>query len=86
MSEPGPEHSLTPQSQSEMRNFRVVERNTVVEETAPQARAMGFETVEVGVYLGLPHFVEAEAFAGTIDASVDRSRTRSYDRSWRTGA
>jgi SAM-dependent methyltransferase len=69
MSEPGPEHSLTPQSQSEMRNFRVVERNTIMEETAPLARAMGFETVEVGVYLGLPHFVDAEAFDRTIDTS-----------------
>src|SRR5262249_29060164 len=27
MSEPGPEHSRLPQSQSEMRNFKVVERN-----------------------------------------------------------
>ncbi len=69
MSEPGPEHSLSPQSQSEMRNFRVVERNTIMEETAPLARAMGFETVEVGVYLGLPHFVDAEAFDRTIDVS-----------------
>jgi 2-polyprenyl-3-methyl-5-hydroxy-6-metoxy-1,4-benzoquinol methylase len=69
MSEPGPEHSLTPQSQSEMRNFRVVERNMIVEDTALQARAMGFETVEVGVYLGLPHFVDADTFAQTIEPS-----------------
>ena len=69
MSEPGPEHSFSPQSQSEMRNFRVVERNTNMEETAPLARAMGFETVEIGVYLGLPHFVDAEAFDRTIDES-----------------
>ncbi len=80
MSEPGPEHSLTPQSQSEMRNFRVVERNTIVEETAPQARAVGFETVEVGVYLGLPTFVDAEDFAGTIDPAspVPNALVRSF--------
>ncbi|MGO9873714.1 MAG: methyltransferase domain-containing protein [Acidimicrobiia bacterium] len=80
MSEPGPEHSLTPQSQSEMRNFRVVERNTIVEETAPQARAVGFETYEVGVYLGLPHFVDAEAFARTIDPAspVPNELVRSF--------
>ena len=69
MSEPGPEHSRSPQSQTEMRNFRVVERDIVIEELAPQARAMGFDAVEVGVYLGLPHFVDAAAFAPTIDAS-----------------
>jgi SAM-dependent methyltransferase len=80
MSEPGPEHSLTPQSQNEMRNFRVVERNTIVEETAPQARAVGFETYEVGVYVGLPHFVDAEAFARTIDPSspVPNELVRSF--------
>jgi hypothetical protein len=52
-----------------MRNFRVVERNTNMEEIAPLAHAMGFEKVEVGVYLGLPHFVDAEAFDRTIDVS-----------------
>jgi len=80
MSEPGPEHSLTPQSQNEMRNFRVVERNTIVEETAPQARAVGFATYEVAVYVGLPHFVDAEAFARTIDPAspVPNELVRSF--------
>ena len=62
MAEPGPYHSIQPQSQVEMRNFRVVERNIVLDELVPLARAAGFDSIDVGLYVGSPHFVPAETF------------------------
>jgi SAM-dependent methyltransferase len=67
MSEPGPHHSRLPQAQAEMRNFRVVERDILVEEIESQARAAGFETIEVAVFCGMPRFVDVGAFQAQID-------------------
>jgi SAM-dependent methyltransferase len=67
MSEPGPGHSRSTAAQAEMRSFRVVERDIIVEELASQARSVGFDSVEVGVYCGLPQFVNADAFGAAID-------------------
>jgi len=69
MSEPGPNHSRQPQSQAEMRNFKVVERNIVLDEMVDQARSAGFEAIEVALYSGQPHFVEAKAYTAAIDAA-----------------
>jgi 2-polyprenyl-3-methyl-5-hydroxy-6-metoxy-1,4-benzoquinol methylase len=66
MSEPGPDHARQPQSQAEMRNFRVVERNIVLDEIAEQARAAGFETVQVALYCGQPHFVDAATYSAAL--------------------
>ena len=66
MSEPGPIHSRGAQSQAEMRNFRVVERNIVLEDVVAQAGAAGFASVDVAVFCSLPTFVEASSF----DASI----------------
>jgi ubiquinone/menaquinone biosynthesis C-methylase UbiE len=62
MAEGGPQHSLTPQSQAEMRSFTVVERDIVVAELAGEAEAAGFANVSVGVYSGAPILVPAAAF------------------------
>jgi 2-polyprenyl-3-methyl-5-hydroxy-6-metoxy-1,4-benzoquinol methylase len=80
MSEPGPQHSQLPQSQSEMRNFKVVERNIVLDEIAEQARAAGFDRVEVGIYCGWPQFVPADGFASALapDSPVPSEMVRSY--------
>ena len=64
--EPGPNHSRSPQSQFEMRNFRVVERDIIPEEVASQAKAAGFAAVEIGVLGGLPRFVPSESFMSAI--------------------
>jgi 2-polyprenyl-3-methyl-5-hydroxy-6-metoxy-1,4-benzoquinol methylase len=72
MSEPGSEHSRLPQAQTEMRNFRVVERDIIVEEIASQAQAAGFESVEVALYCGFPDFVDSRLFAAAIEPSSSR--------------
>ncbi len=48
-SEPGREHSATPQSQYEMRNHRVLENDIVLEDIAALARNTGFTDVRVKV-------------------------------------
>ncbi len=80
LSEPGPEHSTFPQSQAEMRHFGVVERNIVVEEIVAQAQAVGFESLEVGIYSGLPQFVDAAAFPAVINgkSSLPSDQVRSF--------
>ena len=50
MLEPGPYHSTSPQSQAEMRNFGVVERNIRLEEIEAEATEAGFEVIEVGAF------------------------------------
>jgi hypothetical protein len=64
--EPGPQHSRFPQSQYEMRNFGVVERDIVIEDVASDARASGFSSVEVAVFAGIPSFVGAADFDAEI--------------------
>ncbi|MCU1393884.1 MAG: hypothetical protein JWM34_2312 [Ilumatobacteraceae bacterium] len=63
LAEGGPDHSRTPQSQMEMRNFTVLERDVVVEELAQLATSAGFGETTVGIYAGLPFLVPAERFA-----------------------
>jgi SAM-dependent methyltransferase len=78
--EPGPNHSKSPQSQFEMRNFRVVERDIIVEDIAAQALAAGFESAQVGVYCGLPRFVDANSFGTSIssDSPLPNEMTRGF--------
>jgi SAM-dependent methyltransferase len=80
MSEPGPEHSRLPQSQSEMRNFKVVERDIVLDEITEQAGAAGFDRVEVGIYSGWPSFVPPDGFSGALaaDSPLPSEMVRSY--------
>jgi 2-polyprenyl-3-methyl-5-hydroxy-6-metoxy-1,4-benzoquinol methylase len=80
MSEPGPEHSRFPQSQSEMRNFKVVERNIILDEITEQAGAAGFDRVEVAIYCGSPTFVPADEFSSALapKSPVPTEMVRSY--------
>ncbi|HUJ65743.1 MAG TPA: class I SAM-dependent methyltransferase [Acidimicrobiales bacterium] len=80
MSEPGANHSRQPQSQAEMRNFRVVERDIVLDDIVDQARAAGFEAVEVALYCGQPHFVDARSYAASLgpDSPAPRQLMESY--------
>jgi hypothetical protein len=80
MSEPGPAHSRSTGAQAEMRSFRVVERDIIVEEIASQARTVGFDSVEVAVYCGLPQFVNADGFSAAIDPAspLANQLTRTY--------
>jgi hypothetical protein len=48
-SEPGPQHSRSPQSQYEMRNHRVLENDIVLERIFAEARPAGFTDLTVAV-------------------------------------
>lgn len=49
-SEPGPTHSRAPQSQAEMRNYRVIENDIVVEDIWQMAREAGFADMRIAVF------------------------------------
>lgn len=56
-SEPGPHHSLTPQSQFEMRNYTVVENDVVMEHVWRLAREAGFTSLDLAVFSSEPYRV-----------------------------
>lgn len=62
MVEPGPSHSNTPQSQHEMREFGVPERDIDIIEIDRLAREVGFSPLRSGIYSGAPFFIEVEDF------------------------
>ena len=49
-SEPGPTHSRAPQSQAEMRNYRVIENDVVVEDIWRDAKAAGFADIRIAAF------------------------------------
>ena len=49
-SEPGPRHSLLPQSQFEMRNFGVLENNVVMDDIATWANKSGFDDIQMAIF------------------------------------
>jgi SAM-dependent methyltransferase len=63
LAEPGPTHSASPQSQAEMRSFRVVERDVDEQVIAAEAATAGFVDCQTGMYLGVPTLVPAGEFA-----------------------
>ena len=70
--EPGPHHSITPQSQTEMRNFTCIERDIVMEEIEALATAVGFCNVQVGIYSPSPFFVDVASFDATVHERPER--------------
>jgi hypothetical protein len=60
--EPGPTHSRAPQSQFEMRSYRVVENDVDVHELSRVARTCGFADLQMLVFNGLPFQVSLERF------------------------
>lgn len=63
MSEPGRNHSSTPQAQSEMRQFGVLERDLLVEEIDHMAKEIGFSGVDFAIYNPIPTFYPINHFA-----------------------
>jgi 2-polyprenyl-3-methyl-5-hydroxy-6-metoxy-1,4-benzoquinol methylase len=61
-SEPGPDHSRTPQSQWEMRTHRAVERDIDMPRIWAEAQAAGFRRLEVGIHSLQPYRTHVEAF------------------------
>ncbi|MFN2454450.1 MAG: class I SAM-dependent methyltransferase [Pyrinomonadaceae bacterium] len=54
-SEPGPQHSNSPESQYEMRKFKVVENDIVIENIYREAQAAGFTDIKLAVF-NVPSF------------------------------
>lgn len=53
-SEPGPRHSLGAQSQQEMRNFKVIENDIVIEDIWRCAKKIGFKDIRFSIFSDSP--------------------------------
>jgi len=62
MSEPGRAHSSTPQAQSEMRQFGVLERDLLVEEIEVMANTVGFSESSYAIFNPIPTFYSINHF------------------------
>lgn len=60
--EPGPEHSKSPQSQYEMKTFKVIENDVNVREIWQEARAAGFTKMKLAVFNVPPFHLELDEF------------------------
>ncbi len=61
-SEPGPEHSKTPKSQYEMRMYRVVENDVVVEDIWATAQSVGFTDCRLSIWNPKPFTLSLAEF------------------------
>ena len=66
-SEPGPEHSTSPQSQYEMRTNRVIENDIHVGEIWAIAKAAGFTDIKLSLFNPFPFLVSLEEFEAYVD-------------------
>jgi ubiquinone/menaquinone biosynthesis C-methylase UbiE len=60
--EPGPEHSKSPQSQYEMKTFKVVENDVNIREIRLDAQAAGFTKMKLALFNVPPFHLEMEEF------------------------
>ena len=67
-SEPGPTHSRAPQSQAEMRNYRVIENDIVVEDIWKDAHAAGFADIRIAAFAARVPLLSLEEFSRLVDA------------------
>ena len=61
-SEPGPFHSRSPQSQYEMKNYTVIERDIVIEEIDAIAKQVGFTDLKIALYTPYPMLCSLHEF------------------------
>jgi glycosyltransferase involved in cell wall biosynthesis/SAM-dependent methyltransferase len=61
-SEPGPDHSKTPQSQYEMRTNRLIENDVVVSEIWRDAQAAGFTDLRLALFSPAPALLSLDQF------------------------
>lgn len=61
-SEPGPAHSVTPQSQEEMRNYCVLENDIILEDIWEHSRAVGFTNLMVSLFYPEPVYMPLREF------------------------
>lgn len=73
-SEPGPHHSKSPASQYEMKNYRVVENDVILEEIWADARRAGFTKLELAVNSYEPLVLSLEEHAEFLSGGGPTSR------------
>ncbi len=61
-SEPGPFHSRSPQSQYEMKNYTVIERDVIIEDIDALARQIGFTDLKIAIYTPYPMLCSLRTF------------------------
>jgi len=66
-SEPGPTHSRAPQSQAEMRNYRVIENDVVVEDIWKDAKAAGFADIRIAAFAATAPLLSLDEFSRFVD-------------------
>jgi SAM-dependent methyltransferase len=72
--EPGPNHSRTPQSQFEMRNYTVVENDILMHDIRDWAEAAGLTRLELCLFDTRPHLVDFDAFDAFLRGDPDALR------------
>jgi hypothetical protein len=74
--EPGPQHSLTEQSQNEMRQFKVIENDVSMSAVAANARGAGLNAPQMLVQFHRPIQISLEEFGEWSDSGVPAKRGR----------
>jgi SAM-dependent methyltransferase len=70
-SEPGPRHSIQPQSQYEMRNFGILENDVVIEDIWAWARDAGFADLRLCLFDSAPRWVDLRTFTDVVSGRAD---------------
>jgi SAM-dependent methyltransferase len=71
--EPGPNHSLTPQSQAEMARFKVIENDVRMEDIARHALAAGMDRPQMLIQFAQPITVEVDEFNAWARSGITRA-------------
>ncbi len=74
--EPGPHHSLTEQSQTEMRSYSVIENDVAMAQVAAHAQAAGLNPPEMLVQFQRPVQISLAEFTEWSEAGIPRKRAR----------
>jgi ubiquinone/menaquinone biosynthesis C-methylase UbiE len=77
MLEPGPHHSKTPQSQEEMRRYKVIENDVVMADIARHARAAGLDSPEMLVQFQHPVSVQLDEYQQWAASGMPAARATS---------
>ncbi|MDO9713838.1 class I SAM-dependent methyltransferase [Paracraurococcus lichenis] len=77
-SEPGPQHSRQPQSQQEMRQYGVIERDIDVHAIWRTASALGFADLRLIRYMPEPDLVSLDSFEAMLAGPVSVEFARPY--------
>ncbi len=80
--EPGPEHSRTAQSQSEMRLYNVVENDIHIHALWDAARSAGFEDLRLAAFTGAPLYMSLDKYEELLDGGAALSHFAQTSRAF----